>query len=104
LGNKKVGSTGHVGKIEEYAHATEAGYAEGSKPVKNQLRQLVLSKMGNMLDLQGMLSLCWFKKYMAVLQVGATCDSIQKATLKSNRLKLHSTMCMLGTSDLTGHW
>jgi hypothetical protein len=37
-------------KIKEYAHATEAGNGEGSEPVNNQLRQLVLSKMGNMLD------------------------------------------------------
>jgi hypothetical protein len=37
-------------KIEEYAHETEAGNGEGSEPVNNQLRQLVLSKMGNMLD------------------------------------------------------
>jgi hypothetical protein len=91
-------------KIEEYAHTTEAGNGEGSEPVNNQLRQLVLSKMGNMLDWQGMLSLCRFKKDMAVMQTGATCENIEKATLKSNCLKLHSTMRMLGISELTGHW
>jgi hypothetical protein len=37
-------------KIEEYAYAIEAGSGEGSEPVKNQLRQLVHSKMGNRLD------------------------------------------------------
>jgi hypothetical protein len=60
--------------------------------------------MGNMLDWQGMLSLCRFKKYMVVMQAGATCDKIEKANLKSNRSKLHSTMRMLGISELTGHW
>jgi hypothetical protein len=38
------------------------------------------------------------------MQSGATCDNIDKATLKSNRLKLRSTMHMLGISELTGHW
>jgi hypothetical protein len=42
-------------KIEEYAHSTEAGNTEGSKPVNNHLRQFVLSKMYNILDCQGML-------------------------------------------------
>jgi hypothetical protein len=91
-------------KIEEYAHATEAGNGDGSKPVNNHLSQLVISKMGNRLDWQGMLSLCRFKKDMAVIQAGATCDNIDKATLKSNRSKLRSTMCMLRISELTGHW
>jgi hypothetical protein len=60
--------------------------------------------MGNMLDWQGVLSLCRFKKDMAVMQVGATCDNIENATLKINRSKLRSTMHMLGISELTGHW
>jgi hypothetical protein len=104
LGNKEAGSTGYVGNIEEYAHATEAGNGEGSEPVNNQLRQLVLYKMGNRLDWQGLLYLCCFKKDMAVMQAGATCDNIEKTTLKSNRSKLRSTMRMLGISELTGHW
>jgi hypothetical protein len=54
-------------KIEEYAHATEAGNGKGSEPVNNQLRHFFLSKMGNRLDWQGMLSLCRFKKDMAVM-------------------------------------
>jgi hypothetical protein len=91
-------------KIEEYAHETEAGNGEGSKPVNNQLRQIVLSKMGNRLDWQGMLSICRFKKDMTVMQAGATCDNIEKATLKSNFSKLRSKMRMLGISELTGHW
>jgi hypothetical protein len=91
-------------KMEEYAHAIEAGNGEGSEPVNNQLRQLVLSKMCNRLDWRGMLSLCWFKKDMTVMQTGATCDIIEKAILKSNRLKLPSTMRMLGISELTGQW
>jgi hypothetical protein len=91
-------------KMEEYAHATEAGNGEGSELVNNQLRQLVLSKMGNRLDWRGMLSLCRFKKDMTVVQAGATCGNIEKSTLKSNRSKLRSTMRMLGISELTGHW
>jgi hypothetical protein len=50
-----------------------------------------------------MLSLCQFKKYMTVMQAGATCDNIEKATLKSNRSKLRSKMRMLGISELIGH-
>jgi hypothetical protein len=72
-------------KIEGCAHAREAGNGEGSEPVKNQLRQLVLSKMSNIPGWQGMLSLCRFKKDMAFMQVGATCDNMEKATLKRNR-------------------
>jgi hypothetical protein len=60
--------------------------------------------MGNMLDCQGMLSLCRFKKDMVVMQSGATRDNIEKATLKSNRSNLRSTMRMLEISELTGHW
>jgi hypothetical protein len=104
LGNKKAGSTGHVEKKEEYTHATEAGNGEGSTPVNNQLRKHVLSKMGNRMDWQGMLSLCRFKENMAVMQVGATCDNLVKATLKSNHSNLHSTVRMLGISEVTGHW
>jgi hypothetical protein len=52
--------------------------------------------MGNMLDWKGMLSLCQLKKDMVVVQVGATCDNIERGILKSNRSKLRSTMRMLG--------
>jgi hypothetical protein len=45
-------------KVEQYAHAREAGDDERSEHVNNQLRKLVLSKMDNSLDLQGMLSIC----------------------------------------------
>jgi hypothetical protein len=38
------------------------------------------------------------------MQVGATCDNIVKDTLKSNHLKLRSTMCMLGISEVIGYW
>jgi hypothetical protein len=89
--------------IEEYAHATEAGHGEGFEHVNNQLRHLVVSKMGNMLDWQGMFSRCRLKKDMAVMQVGATCYNIKKATLKSNHSKLLSTMRMLGISEFIGH-
>jgi hypothetical protein len=91
-------------KMEEYAHATEAGNGESSEPVNNQLRQLVLSKMGNRLDWRGMLSLCRFKKDITVMQAGATCDNSEKSIMKSNRSKLRSTMRMIGISELTGHW
>jgi hypothetical protein len=91
-------------KMEEFAHATEAGNGESSEPVNNQLRQLVLSKMGNRLNWRGMPSLCRFKKDTTVMQAGATCDISEKAILKSNRSKLRSTMRMLGISELTGHW
>jgi hypothetical protein len=103
LGNREAGSTGHVEKMEEYAHATEAGNGESSEPLNNQLRQLVLYKMGNMLDWRGMLSLCRFKKNMPVMKSGATCDNSEKVILKSNLSKLRSTMRMFGISELTGH-
>jgi hypothetical protein len=91
-------------KMEQYVHVIETGNGDSSAPVNNQLRQLVISKMGNRLGWRGMISLCQFKKDMTVMQAGATCDNIEKATLKSNRSKLHSTMSMLGMSELTGHW
>jgi hypothetical protein len=91
-------------KVEQYAHAREAGDCECSEPVNNQLRELVLSKMDNGLDWQGMLSLCQFKKDVVVVQAGAICDNTEKAILTSNRSKLRSTMRMLGISEVTGHW
>jgi hypothetical protein len=60
--------------------------------------------MGNRLDWKGVLSLCRFKENMVVIQVGATCDNIVKATLKINHSKLLSTMCMLGIIEVTGYW
>jgi hypothetical protein len=91
-------------RIEEYALATEAGNGGGSEPVNNRLRQLILTKMGNRLEWHGILSPCRFKKDMVVMQVGATCDNIEKSSMKSNRSKLRSTMRMLGLSEVTGHW
>jgi hypothetical protein len=54
-----------------------------------------------MLDWQGMLSLCLFKKDMVVVQTGAICDNLEKAILKTNRSKLRSKICMLDISEVT---
>jgi hypothetical protein len=64
---------------------------------------LFFPEMGNRPGWQGMISLCRFKKHMAVMQVGTTCENIEKATLKSNHSRMCSTMFMLGISELTGH-
>jgi hypothetical protein len=103
---KRAVTTAHVGKNRRVCteHATEAGNEWLGFRTCQQSATPTCSfhKMGNMLDWQGMLSLCRFKKSMAVMQVGATCDNIDKATWKSNHPKLLcSTMRMLEISELT---